>query len=193
MLDQIYSLVLSSALDPKEEEIHMTKRILGTIVAIREPLHLSDLAKLLVVGPDDIWENTDRIHAVVNVPPSGQDGVVSIFHASFIDFLTISGRAPVNMMVTPSTAHYDLADGCLKIMNSDLHFNIANCKTSYRLNSEQTLATIPAPLKYVTPLLPCLETFLFEKFLFWLEVLSVCGGAVGRHPLFQERWHRKQQ
>jgi hypothetical protein len=70
-----------------------------------------------------------------------------------------------------------------------LRFNIANCKTSYLLNSEQTLATIPAPLKYAslhwahhidaaddaTSLLPRLEDFLFEKFLFWLEVLSVSG------------------
>jgi hypothetical protein len=74
-------------------------------------------------------------------------------------------------------------------MNTDLRFNIANCKTSYLLNSEQPLAAIPAPLKYAclhwahhmhaaddaTSLLPCLETFLFEKFLFLLEVLSVSG------------------
>ena len=51
------------------------------------------------------------------------------------------------------------------------------------------LATISPPLKYAslywahhmdaaedaTYLIPHLERFLFEKFLFWLEVLSVCG------------------
>ena len=101
----------------------------------------------------------------------------------------MSGRVPENMRIILSTVHRDLAKGCLKIMGSDLHFNIAICKTSYLLNSEQTLAMIPAPLKYaslhwahhidtadhVTCLLPGLENFLFEKFLFWLEVLSVSG------------------
>jgi hypothetical protein len=191
-LDDMYSLVLSAALDTNEstsKEICMTKRILSTLVAVREPLHLTGLARLLGVAPDDIWENTDRIRAVVNVPPSGVDGVVATFHASFVDFLTTSGRAPENMRITLSTAHRDLADCCLKIMNTDLRFNIANCKTSYLLNSEQTLAAIPAPLKYAclhwahhmhaaddaTSLLPRLEKFLFEKFLFWLEVLSVSG------------------
>jgi hypothetical protein len=188
----MYSLVLSAALDPNEctsNEILMTKRILGAIIAIRERISLYDLASLLDVAPSDIWENTDRIRAVVNVPPSGENGVVSTFHASFVDFLTTSGRAPENIRITLSSGHHDLADGCLKIMNSGLRFNIADCKTSYVLNSEQPLATIPAPLKYASlhwahhidaaedarSLLPGLENFLFEKFLFWLEVLSVSG------------------
>jgi hypothetical protein len=68
-------------------------------------------------------------------------------------------------------------------MNIDLHFNIADRKTSYLFNSEQTLATIPALLKYAslhwahhidvaddaTSSLPGLEN------LFWLEVPSVSG------------------
>ena len=191
-LDKMYSLVLSAALDLNEctsDEICMTKRILGTIIAIREPLRLSDIAKLLVVPPDEIWGNTDRIRAVVNLPPSGEDGVVSTFHASFVDFLTTSGRAPDNMRITLSTAHRDLANGCLKMMNTCLRFNIANCTTSYLPNSEQTLAAIPASLKYASfhwahhieaaddasSLLRLLESFLFDKFLFWLEVLSVSG------------------
>jgi hypothetical protein len=191
-LDTMYSLVLSAALDPNEctlKEISMTKKILGTIIAIREPLSLHDLTSLLDVAPNDIWENTDRIRAVVDVPLRGENGVVSTFHASFVDFLTTSGRAPENIRITLSSAHRDLANGCLKIMNSGLRFNIADCKTSYLLNSEQTLATIPAALKYAslhwahhidaaddaTSLLPGLENFLFQKFLFWLEVLSVSG------------------
>ena len=191
-LDTMYSLIISTAVDPNEctsKEICMTKQILAAIIGIREPLLLSDLAKLLVVSPYDIWQNTDRIRAVVSVPPSGADGVVSTFHASFVDFLTASGRAPENVKITLSSAHRNLANCCLEIMKTNLHFNIAECKTSYLLNSEQTLATIPTPLKYAclhwahhieaaddsASLLPLLEDFLFEKFLFWLEVLSVSG------------------
>jgi len=193
-LDQMYSLVLSAALDPKKrrmKEICMTKQILGAIFAMREPLYLSDIATLLGVPPDNIRVNIDRIHAVINVPPYNEDGIVCTFHASFVDFLTTPGRAPEAMRVTLSAAHRDLANGCLQIMNSDLHFNIAECKTSYLPNSKQTLATIPARLKYsclhwahhieaadnAPPLLSSLENVLLEKFLFWLEVLSVLGMA----------------
>jgi hypothetical protein len=115
--------------------------------------------------------------------------VISTFHASFVDYLITSGRAPENIRITLSSAHHDLANGCLEIMNSGLRFNIADCKTSHLLNSEQTLATVPAPLIYaslhwahhidaaddVTSLLPGFENLLFEMFLFWLEVLSVSG------------------
>ena len=191
-LDKMYSLVLSVALDPKKrrhKEIVMTKQILGAVLAIREPLYLSDIARLLGISPRVIRVNIDRIHAVINVPPHEEDGVVCTFHTSFVDFLITPGRAPEDMRITLSAAHDDLADGCLQIMYSDLHFNIAECKTSYLSNSKQMLATIPAPLKYsccywarhieaadnATSLLVSLENVLIEKFLFWLEVLSVLG------------------
>ena len=189
-LDNMYTLVLSAALDPKNYtngEIDTTKRILAAVLAAREPMRISDMSRILAIDLDDIRTNLDRIRAVINVPPWEEDGVVSTFHASFADFLTAPGRAQKeSMKITLSVAHHDLADGCLKIMKSDLHFNIAECKTSYLPNSKQRLATIAASLKYSclhwghhiaaadgASLLPQLEDVLFEKFLFWLEVLSV--------------------
>jgi len=188
-LDSMYALVLSAALDPEiytNEEINTTKRILAAVLAAREPMRISDMSRILVIDLDDIRMNLDRIRAVINVPPLEEDGVVSTFHASFADFLTAPGRAQESMKIVLSAAHHDLADGCLKIMKSDLHFNIAECKTSYLPNSKQRLATIVASLKYSclhwghhiaaaddASLLPQLENVLFEKFLFWLEVLSV--------------------
>jgi hypothetical protein len=187
-LDEMYSLVLSTALDPnkrRKEEIRITRRVLGAIFALREPLYLSDLAKLLGVDTHVIRVSIDRIHALISVPPHDQDGVVSTFHASLVDFLTTE-RASEKMRIKLAVAHEDLANRCLWIMNSDLRFNIANCKSSYLLNSEQTLATILTPLKYSCvhwahhvvavddpdPLMPHVENVLLEKFLFWLEVLS---------------------
>jgi len=176
-------------LDPKRytnEEINTTKRILAAVLAAREPMRIPDMSRILVIELDDIRMNLDRIRTVINVPPWEEDGVVSMFHASFADFLTAPGRAQESMKITLSAAHHDLADGCLKIMKSDLHFNIAECETSYLLNSKQRLATIAASLKYSclhwghhiaaangASLLPQLEDVLFGKFLFWLEVLSV--------------------
>jgi hypothetical protein len=190
-LDEMYSLVLSSALDPnrrRKEEIRITRRVLGAIFALREPLYLSDLAMLLGVASHVIRVNIDRKHALISVPPHDQDGVVSTFHASLVDFLTTE-RASEMIRIKLAVAHEDLANRCLEIMNSDLRFNIANCKTSYLLNSEQTLATIPTPLKYScvhwahhvvavdnpVSLMLLVENVLLENFLFWLEVLSAIG------------------
>jgi hypothetical protein len=178
-------------MDPKKrrkEEICITRRVLGTIFALREPLYLSDLASLLGVAPHVIRLNIDRIHALISVPPPNKDGVVSTFHASLVDFLTTE-RASEKMRIKLAVAHEELANRCLGIMNSDLRFNIANCKTSYLPNSEQTLATIPTSLKYSclhwahhvvavdnpAPLMRRVEDVLLEKFLFWLEVLSAIG------------------
>ena len=196
-LDTIYSFVLSAALDPntcQTKEILRTKQILTTILAMREPLVLSDLARLLrqlSITPSDIRLNLGRIHAVVCVPPPGHDGVVSPFHASFVDFLTTPGRAPENQLIMLSAGHQDLAEGCLRIMASDLHFNISQCQTSYLSNSKQPLATISSYLKYscfhwayhltaadnMQSLLSVVEGVLFAKFLFWLEVLSTTGAT----------------
>ena len=191
-LDTIYAHVLSAALDPKlcrSAEISRTKQILAAILAIREPLVLSDLARLLGLTPFDIRVNLGRIHAVVRVPPPELDGVVSIFHKSFVDFLTTPGRAPENQLITLSVGHYGLARRCIEVMGSDLHFNISKCNTSYLPNSKQQFATISESLKYSSlnwahhltaahdacTLLTLLEDVLFQKFLFWLEVLSVTG------------------
>jgi hypothetical protein len=189
-LDEMYSLVLSTALDPnrrRKEEIRMTRRVLGAIFALREPLHLSDLAQLLGVASHDIRVNIDRIHALISVPPHDQDGIVSTFHAPLVDFLTTE-RASEKMRIKMAVAHEDLANRCLWIMKFNLRFNIVNCKTSYLLNSEQTLATISTSLKYsclhwvhhvvavdnAVPLMLHVENILLE-FLFWLEVLSRHG------------------
>jgi hypothetical protein len=190
-LDEMYALVLSDALDPKKrrkEEIRITRRVLGAIFALREPLNLSDLATLLGVDTHAIRVSIDRIHALISVPPPNKDGVVSTFHASLVDFLTTE-RATEKMRIKLAVAHEDLANRCLGIMTSDLRFNIANCKTSYLPNSEQTLAAIPPSLRYSclhwahhvvavdhpVPLMLDVENVLLEKFLFWLEVLSAIG------------------
>jgi hypothetical protein len=182
-LDELYSLVLSTALDPKKrrkEDISITRRVLGAIFAIREPLYLSDLAKLLGVASHDIRVNIDRIHALICVPPHDQDGVVSTNYASLVDFLT-TYRASEKMRIKLAVAHEDLANRCLGI--------IANCNTSYPLNPEQTLAIIPTSLKYAclhwahhvvavdnpVPLMRRVENVLLENFLFWLEVLNAIG------------------
>jgi hypothetical protein len=191
LLDEMYSLVLSTALDPRKhrrEEISIMRWVSGAIFAICELLNLSDLATLLGVDSHVICMGIDRIHVLISAPPHNQDSVVSTFHASFTDFLTTE-RASEKIRINLAIAHEDLANRCLGIMNVNLCFNIADCKTSYLPNSEQTLMPIPTSLKYAclhwayhvvavnnpVPLMLHVKNILLEKFLFWLEVLSAIG------------------
>lgn len=89
---------------------------------------------------------------------------------------------------------YNLALGCLDAMNL-LHFNICQLKTSYLPNNavpdlqNKIKSSIPEALQYacrfwshhISPvpssplLLERVQIVLEERFLFWLEVLSVLG------------------
>ncbi|EMD36806.1 hypothetical protein CERSUDRAFT_95078 [Gelatoporia subvermispora B] len=188
-LDEMYMFILDRALDRnrwEEEEIHTIQRVLATILTVREQLSLGVIANLIKMTMQQIRSMLQELHAVIFLPTHDSTGAVSTFHASFGDFLTTrerSGRHFINRQ----TGHYDLADGCIRIMNSELlHFNVSGCRSSYLPNCKQRLLPLPKQLAYAclywsdhivalqdpSAHLQYLETILLRKFLFWLEVLS---------------------
>jgi len=76
------------------------------------------------------------MHAVIRL---GQDGVVSTFHKSFVDFLITPRRAPENQLISLSADPHDLASRCVEIMRSNLYFNMFQCEILYLPNSKQQL------------------------------------------------------
>ncbi|VDB95871.1 unnamed protein product [Peniophora sp. CBMAI 1063] len=88
-LDRIYTFILNAATTGRtSEELLLTKRTLGAILAARELLGLPTLARLLGSTVDELRDALDGLHAVVNVPEDVGNGSVSTLHASFGDFLT---------------------------------------------------------------------------------------------------------
>jgi hypothetical protein len=125
---------------------------------------------------------------VIRVPPPGNDNeTLETFHASFRDFLTDLNRGQAHTL-SLSDGHTELAGRCITRMSDDLHFNLAQCPTSYLPNVKQQLSAIPAALLYacldfpyhlssatdskISSLLLRLYDVFRDKFLFWLEVLS---------------------
>ncbi|EMD31452.1 hypothetical protein CERSUDRAFT_100308 [Gelatoporia subvermispora B] len=198
-LDDTYTFILDEALDSKRyepEELSEVRQILAAILTVREHLSLDVLAEVIGISPQRIRTKLQALHAVVYVPPLDHDGVVSTFHASFGDFLTTPERAG-QFLIDRQAVHRDLADGCIRIMGSDLlHFNVSGCQTSYLPNENQKCAALPKQLTYACMYwydhidalddaltqLQCLSTVLFRKFLFWLEVLSTL------RQTFEVRW-----
>lgn len=187
-LDAIYTHILSKALDSgvcEDEERSVTKYILAAILTVREPLCLDNLGGLIGMPGQRIRSRLDRLHAVIEVPPQDDRGVVSPFHASFGDYLTSRKRAN-DLFIDPSDGHHILAHSCIENMASKLRFNLSGCRTSHLPNSDQNLTPLHPHLIYSCLYWPhhltvaldkplvyrALEVFQ-QKFLFWLEVLSV--------------------
>lgn len=191
-LNDIYSFILSKAFDLRsraKDEISRTRKVLELLLAARGPLTLSMIAKLLGTEPSMIRTSLNLMHAVIQVPSTGHDGVVSTYHASFPDFLLgqhANNEFSDHLLMNISEGHELLANGCMKIMLSELRFNIAQCPSSFLPNSKQPLQPIGAHIVYsclnwahhtievVNPSsFPAMvEAFIKTKFLFWLEVLS---------------------
>ncbi|KAJ7440850.1 hypothetical protein B0H11DRAFT_2252667 [Mycena galericulata] len=211
-LDDLYNHILLDAVNihrDESKEISLTKQILGTILTMGQPVSVASLGGLLGVPAWQVRERLDRLHAVIHVPAGDNDGVLSTFHASFGDFLTTTGRTLDEMLISPPAAHAALFSDCVRIMDSELHFNVSNCPTSYFPNTHHKF-TIPALLQYVclywahhiaaasateasdvevfitSSYLTSLQDVFLPEFLFWVEVLSAINKASAASSLIMK-------
>ena len=132
---------------------------------------------------------------------------VKPFHKSFPDFITNPSRcSDTRFYISPKNLHLELAKNCLRMMNDGLKQNLLSLP-DYALNSDveglQTRADdrISTALRYaclswhnhltetegdIANVISYLRVFLEEKFLAWLEVVSIIG-AVGGAVVALER------
>ncbi|EMD30819.1 hypothetical protein CERSUDRAFT_145802, partial [Gelatoporia subvermispora B] len=194
-LDATYSIIVRNALDLtkyNKAEVKGVKEILAIVLAMRDTLSVCTLGELVGIPAQKIRTRLQRLHAVVYIPPQDESGTITTFHASFEDYLTTPGRAPEEYQIKTSVGHQALTGACIKTMTSDaLHFNIANCRTSYLPNSKQDLAPVSTILEYScihwphhltsasnsSEIYVSLESILREKLLFWIEVVLSVGGV----------------
>ena len=131
---------------------------------------------------------------MTNVTSSDRTLPIVLLHTLFHDFLTdeaSSGSFSINL----GKAHEQLAYSCLNLMVEKLGFNICQLDSSYLPNVEvpdlqsRTDSHIPSALNYACrfwgghlELIPFnhevftkLRSVFDEKFLYWLEVLSLTG------------------
>jgi hypothetical protein len=176
------------------------RSVMGQILAAFEPLSINSLTALRRYLPTSDRDVDDSVIAIVrhlgsllsNVTSTDQNLPIVPLHTSFRDFLTeekMSGAFYIDL----GEAHHQLAYLCLGVMLHDLKFNICNLESSHFLNSQ--ILDLPSRIKeHISPTLfyACrfwddhLERLSFDqvwlnqlrplfeqKFLFWLEVLSV--------------------
>ncbi|KIJ25969.1 hypothetical protein M422DRAFT_273017, partial [Sphaerobolus stellatus SS14] len=191
-IDNIYTFILSEAfsnIDPDEKAC--IQACLSLLVSATQPLQVTGYARLLNTSPQLVRAAVQSLHSVIHVPEKDADGEIIPYHASFPDYLITESRAgSQEWFINLYSAHSSSADWCFAIMERELHFGIGGATKIYKNDVEaKTMVNIPSYLAYVCTawvyhvlgsLLQeshsrWIESFLHEKLLYWLEVLSVEG------------------
>jgi len=189
-LDRMYTLILEDAArgdKPTGEGLAAMLQLLAVLMSTRMVLSVVALADLLDRPTEDTRATLSRLHAVVHVPEDDGEPGLRTLHASFGDY--VSRRAPGHIRLSDSDSHEVPARATIRVMAERLHFNISQSRTSYEPNSPTAHSGIPLSLQYActqwvyhissladpSALDGMLQDLFCERFLFWLEVMSVLG------------------
>ena len=195
-IDSLYSMIMDHAFDKLEyEECISRQEILASVVLFQTPLSMAGIASLLDIRIHQAEVDLSPFHSVIHVP-SVNDGHVSIFHASFREFIVDPARCGERHKVDGSKGHDMLTVKCLQLLNKSLRRNICNLAEDaigalghvldpgvipeavrYScLHWASHLADMLAdPPAYVGRALEDLRIFADEHILHWFECLSVLG------------------
>ena len=195
-VDSLYRSILQEAFrgcNPEEDS--NVRSVLGAVVLAKKPLSPSTIAALLGVDPDDVSPLLSLMHPLL-IFGEGSDRHVRPLHKTFPDFITDPRRCTdQRFRVCPSDQHANLLVSCLELMNKTLEQNM--CKlpdgvTNSEVDDlkERARQYIDEGLEYacrswhkhIIGNIPrrtqeILHQFLTEKYLFWLEVVSVLGAS----------------
>jgi len=206
-LDSLYILILRTAFSEGDPEVYYRIRFaIGAVVLLINPLPSSAIAKLVGLDPGEVVLFLTLVQSLLILDDDFTQPVKP-FHKSFPDFITNPSRCTdTRFYISPNKMHLELVMGCLRMMNDGLEQNLLSLP-DYTLNSEvEDLETricdcISITLRYaclswhnhltgmegdVSGVVSYLRIFLEEKFLAWLEVVSVIG-AVGGAAVGLER------
>jgi hypothetical protein len=178
-----------------QEQYKNSMEVLGTVFNLLEPLDLHALGDLLKMQRNEIENILTPLSAVIGIPED-DPGKVQLIHLSFREFMTdqVKEQRP-DLLCGTQKQQQILASNLIHIMNNELRFNICDLPTSYKRNRDISDLQVRVE-KYISHCLQysChywvdhliavtfnseavtrAEDFLYQNFLFWLEVMSLCG------------------
>lgn len=200
-IDQLYLRVLAfvsaGKRDKEKSRIHeLFREVLGVIVVVFAPLSIESLGHFLPWRKAALPRVLASLHSVLDVPLDGSS--LGLVHLSFRDFLLSKARCQPEFWVDEISVHGSLFDRCLDIMRQGLQQDMCNLQLPGSLASEVPQSIVrkhlPPHLQY-----SCrywvdhvakldgqrrearlrdngdVHNLLREKFLFWLEAMSLMG------------------
>jgi Mrp family chromosome partitioning ATPase len=195
-IDRLYRQILHlSFKDFDVHVLHTFKMVMGAILLAKIPLSRHDLYHFLGrLKNSSIDFILDQVSSVISDWKC--DRPIHINHLSFLEFMCDPKRCPETFFIDHQTHSQILALSCFQAVNTGLRFNICQIETSYLPNDALDLVprikqAIPSYLSYSClfgaehlhasafdgDILHEVKTFMYTRFLFWLEVLSLLKEA----------------
>jgi hypothetical protein len=204
-LDDLYGQILEQAsMFMEKQEIGFVRDLTSLVVFLQSPLPIKAISSLSGTNKTArrLLECISRLKSVIHVPDQ-EDVPITLFHASFFDFVTDPARCTAKRChsfkaLVASEGHEQLVLKCLLHMNGSLKYNMCgapkemttSCRTT--TNCPDNIGEISEALKYsclywaahlaaVQPEFPgtkivnALHHFLRTHLLHWIECLSVLG------------------
>ncbi|QRV96748.1 hypothetical protein RhiJN_24766 [Ceratobasidium sp. AG-Ba] len=139
-LDGLYTTVIETSIDRQQrsDARSTVRNSLGAIImcSTRTPLSIIALSSLLGehTSVQALQSMVDCLGSVLYIDHSSEDAV-RVYHPSFTDYMLTSSRSGV-FCVDVEQLNAILAGCCLRVMTSDLRFNICGLESSYKRNDE---------------------------------------------------------
>ena len=199
---EIYVKVLyfpGRALSPyeKSQTYATVRKILGAVALVFEPVTVTTLSQLLEMESKSVLRELEQLHSIVSIPRDTA-GPIGFFHQSFRDYL-LGERSKPDFWVDEVATHNLLFSRCLRIMESDLDQDMCDLRLPGTMTSDIPLSkiqervsphiqysclywvrhfagaskTLSRPAKRDS--YKVIYSFLCDKFLYWLEALSLIG------------------
>ncbi|KIM22552.1 hypothetical protein M408DRAFT_78906, partial [Serendipita vermifera MAFF 305830] len=193
-LTTLYSWILTASFpDPSEMVVESFHSVVGTIILAKDPLPASSIGELCSVDDCMTKYIINSLQSVIS-----SEEVPRFKHQSFVDFLLDRTKCPSTFLISLERQNRILALGCLRIMKRNLRFNICDLKSSYHRNSEisdldlRIKEHIPPHISYSAAfwashftninfdpeIFELVQDFVQNRFLFWLEILSLLLFAI---------------
>ena len=191
-IDSLYVMIMDQAFDKLEaEECTLRWEALTSVVLFQTPLSIGGIAHLLHLPNEQTIADLSPFRSVIHVP-SDSSGHISIFHASFREFIVDRARCRAGYHIDAHKGHSMLTVKCLQLLNRSLRRNI--CNFPDRIEALTHLNVVPEALRYsclhwashlmdgfshvsadISPAIEPLRTFTDEHLLHWFECLGVVG------------------
>ena len=194
IIDSLYNDIMVQAFhcELQPDEVSARREILSAVVFLLVPLSLDAIASLSDMDILEAQVALAPFRSVIHVP-NADTSPVTIFHASFPDFIVDPSRCEKNFRLDCPDSHRLLAVQCLRCLNQALKRNISHLDTNMALPPSHEPNAIPEALRYsclhwashlahalsgtladtvVTEIRDLVSEFVDRHLLHWFECLS---------------------
>ena len=187
-IDDLYAFILRDILpqDPARKFFYLNglKTVLGCLVVLQEPLDIGSISTMLSLDRDEF----DVLHCMKRISSLIVDGTepltemtVPQVHKTLVDYL-VSSRADPDLHIDPTEQHHSLTTTCFESIQK-LNFNVGHITSSHSYGDISISRGITYPCQWLghhlenggerSTLVRDVDKFMKNKFLQWLEVLSL--------------------